>query len=130
MEVLGLSSEEIRKKISSLYNFLLVNPFPYEDTNRMKCDFESDFELLEEESLNADFNDYCALIIGTTSYILNGNVAKIPEKQIKVLNEGFFQRFPQFSFVEAKLENYPDFQNEYINHEELRKLILDYLQSK
>jgi len=129
MEVLGLSSEEIRKKISSLYNFQLVNPFPYEDTSRMKIDFESDFEVLEEESLNADFNDYCALINGTTSYILNGNVANIPERQIKLLNESFFQRFPQFSFIEAKLENYPDFQNEYINHEELRKLILDYLQS-
>lgn len=124
-----MSSEEIREKISSLYNFQLANPFPYEDTSRMKIDFESDFELSESESLHANFNDYCTLIVGTTSYILNGNVANIPEKQIEFLNEGFFQRFPQYSFIEAKLENYPEFKNEYINHEELRMLILDYLQS-
>ncbi|CAM5795909.1 YxiJ family protein [Brevibacillus borstelensis] len=124
-----MKSEEMLEKISRLYNFQLVNPFPYEDTNRIKIDFESEFELLEEENLNADFNDYCTLIVGTTSYILKGNVANIPKKQIEFLNEDFFQRFPQYSFIKAKLENYPDFQNEYIIHEELRKIIFDYLQS-
>nr|WP_162616133.1 YxiJ family protein [Paenibacillus lutimineralis] len=88
-----MSSEEIREKISSLYNFQLANPFPYEDTSRMKIDVESDFELSEGESLNANFNDYCTLIVGTTSYILNGNVANIPEKQIEFLNEGFSKGF-------------------------------------
>ena len=122
-----MSSEEIRKEIASLYNFQLVNPFPYEDTDKIKSDFE---RLLKDESLNADFNDYCTLIAGTTSYIFNDHVANIPRKQTEFLNEGFFQRFPQYSFIETKLESYPDFLTEYNNHEKLRKLILDFLQRK
>ncbi|CCF14319.1 putative uncharacterized protein [Brevibacillus laterosporus GI-9] len=124
-----MNKEEILAKISYLYKFQLVNPFPYEDTRRIKIDFERDFVLLQDESLNADFNDYCTVIVGSTSYILKGNVANIPKKQVELLNEGFFQRFPQYSFIETSLKNYPDFQNEYNNHEQLRKLILDYLHS-
>ncbi|WP_373316213.1 YxiJ family protein [Paenibacillus cookii] len=43
-----------------------MNPFPYEEASQIKVDFEWDFLLLEDESLNADFNDYCTVIVGTT----------------------------------------------------------------
>ncbi|MBM7110326.1 YxiJ family protein [Brevibacillus laterosporus] len=122
-----MNKGEILGKISYLYNYQLVNPFPYEETSKIKIDFERDFVLLEDESLNADFNDFCTLMGGTTSYILKGNVDKIPKRQIELLNKGFFERFPQYQFFESSLEKYPDFQNEYNIHEQLRKLILDYL---
>ena len=122
-----MNKEEIQAKISYLYNSQLANPFPYEDTKRIKSDFERDFILLKDESLNADFNDYCTLIVGTTSYFIKGNVTNIPKKQVELLKENFFQRFPKYSFIEASLRNYPDFKAEYNIHEELRKLILDYL---
>ncbi|MCM3341865.1 YxiJ-like family protein [Paenibacillus sp. MER TA 81-3] len=124
-----MNKEELLTKISNLYKFQLVNPFPYEDTSRIKVDFQTDFELLEDESLNADFNDYCTVIVGTISYILKGNVAKIPKKQIDLLCKSFFERFPQYCFIEASLVSYPDFQNEYNNHEQTRKLILEFLHS-
>lgn len=96
---------------------------------KIKVDFEKDFVMLEDESLNADFNDYCTAIVGTTSYILKGNVNKIPNRQIELLNKGFFERFPQYNFIESSLKKYPDFESEYNNHEKLRKLIHEYLNS-
>lgn len=122
-----MNKEYILTKISYLYNFQLVNPFPYEDTKKIKRDFERDFISLVDESLNADFNDYCTVIVGTTSYILKGKVTEIPKKQVELLNKDFFQRFPNYSFIKTSLKNYPDFQAEYNNHEQLRILILDYL---
>lgn len=119
--------EEILSKISSMHKLVMVNPFPYEGTSKIKFDFEKDFVLLKDENLNADFNEYCTVIVGTTSYILKGNVDKIPKRQIRLLDKGFFERFPQYNFFESSLDKYPDFQNEYNNHEKLRKLILGYL---
>ncbi|MBP1988686.1 YxiJ family protein [Paenibacillus eucommiae] len=118
-----MNKEEILANISYLYNFQLVNPFPYEDTEKIKRKFAS----LEVESLNADFNDYCAVIAGTTSYILKGKVTEIPNKQVELLNEDFFQRFPNYSLIETSLKKYPDFQAEYNNFEQLRHLIQKYL---
>ncbi|AKG37647.1 hypothetical protein VK70_07345 [Paenibacillus durus ATCC 35681] len=112
-----------------MQKFIMVNPCPYEGTSKIKIDFEKDFAMLEDESLNADFNDYCTVIVGTTSYLLKGNVEKIPNRQIELLNRGFFERFPQYNFFESSLEKYPDFQNEYNNHEKLRKLVLNFLHS-
>jgi len=60
----------------------MANPFPYEGTRKIKVDFERDFLLLEDENLNADFNDYCTVIVGTTSYILGGIFDKIPEGKL------------------------------------------------
>lgn len=114
---------------AKIHKFIMVNPFPYEETSQIKVDFERDFLLLENESLNADFNDYCTVIVGTTSYILKGDVDKIPNRQIELLKKGFFERFPQYNFIESSLNKYPDFQKEYNNHEKLRKLIRDFLNS-
>lgn len=122
-----MNKEEVLSKISDMKKFIMVNPFPYEGTSKIKIDFEKDFAMLEDESLNADFNDYCTVIVGTTSYVLKGNVDKIPNRQIELLSRGFFERFPQYNFFEASLERYPDFQNEYNNHEKLRKLVLSFL---
>ncbi|WP_025693817.1 YxiJ family protein [Paenibacillus durus] len=124
-----MNKEEILSKISNMQKFIMVNPCPYEGTSKIKIDFEKDFAMLEDESLNADFNDYCTVIVGTTSYLLKGNVEKIPNRQIELLNRGFFERFPQYNFFESSLEKYPDFQNEYNNHEKLRKLVLNFLHS-
>lgn len=120
--------EEVLLKILDMHKFM-NNPFPYESTSKIKLDFERDFRLLEDESLNADFNDHCTVIVGTMSYILNGNIDKIPSRQSELLKKGFFERFPQYNFFESELINYPAFQIEYKNHEKLRKLILDYLNS-
>lgn len=121
-----MNKEEILSQISDMKKFR-ENPFPYEGTSKIKIDFERDFGLLEDESLNADFNDYCTVIVGTMSYILKGNINKIPIRQIDLLKKGFFERFPKYNFFESKLPKYPDFENEYNNHEKIRKLILDYL---
>ncbi|XGA12897.1 DNRLRE domain-containing protein [Paenibacillus thiaminolyticus] len=42
----------------------------------VKSDFEMDFISLEDGSLNADFIDYCTVIVGTTSYILKGKTCR------------------------------------------------------
>lgn len=122
-----MDKEKVLSLISEENNLIMANPFPYEGTRKIKVDFERDFLLLKDENLNADFNDYCTVIVGTTSYIFAGNFDKIPEWQIKLLNKGFFERFPMYNFFESSLDKYPDFQNEYNNHEKLRKLILNYL---
>ncbi|TCP52765.1 YxiJ-like protein [Tumebacillus sp. BK434] len=116
--------KEVLSIISDMHKFIMVNPFPYEGTSKIKVDFERDFALLEDESLNADFNEYCAVIVGTTSYLLKGNGDKIPNRQIELLSKGFFERFPQYHFIESNLEKYPDFQNENNNHERLRRVII------
>lgn len=122
-----MNKEEVLSLISDKQKIIMVNPFPYEGTSKIKVDFKRDFVLLEDESLNADFNDYCTVIAGTTSYILKGNSDKIPRRQIELMNKGFFERFPKYNFFESSLDNYPEFQNEYNNYEELRKLILKHL---
>ncbi|GAA0136301.1 hypothetical protein YSY43_31420 [Paenibacillus sp. YSY-4.3] len=122
-----MDKEEVLSLISEKHKSIMVNPFPYEGTSKIKVDFERDFVLLEDESLNADFNDYCTVIAGTTSYILNGHSDKIPKRQIELMNNGFFELFPKYNFFESSLDKYPEFQNEYNNHEKLRKLILNYL---
>lgn len=123
-----MTREESLSHISDMKKFM-ENPFPYEGTSKIKHDFAGDFGLLEDESLNADFNDYCTAIAGTMSYILKGNVNKIPDRQKELLKKDFFEMFPQYNFFGSKLAAYPDFQNEYSNHEKLRKLVLGYLSS-
>lgn len=115
-----MNLETILSKISDLHKSVIVNPFPYEGISKMKVDFERDFALLEDESLNADFNEYCTVVVGTTNYILKGSIDEIPKRQIELLKKGFFERFPQYHFIESNLEKYPDFKNEYNNHERLR----------
>lgn len=122
-----MSKEEYLSKISNLYNYEFVDAFPYGDTERIKNDFVREFNLLKDESLNADFNDYCTLIIGTTSYILKGNADNIPKQQNKLLKRSFFERFSQYAFIEVSLSRYPSFKKKYVHHEQLRKLVLDYL---
>jgi hypothetical protein len=66
-------------------------------------------------------------IAGTLSYVFNGNISKIPERQIKDLEMSFFQQFEQYKFFEAKIDNYKDFFQEYKNFEKTRQLLLQLL---
>lgn len=125
-----VNREEILVKISDLYHSQFVQPFPYVDTDQIKADFDREFASLEDEGLNSDFNDYCTSIIGASGYVIKDEAANIPKRQIDLLREGFFQRFPQYSIIATSLKNYPNFHIEYQNHERLRKLLLDYLFSE
>ncbi|MBO2944336.1 hypothetical protein JJQ72_10190 [Paenibacillus sp. F411] len=107
------------------YHDELCTAFPYEDIYKMKKDFEYDFASLEDECFNADFSEYCALMVGTISYILIDDAVSIPAKQIKLLDKDFFQMFPQYSFIQSSIINYPEFHNKYVLHEKVRKLLVD-----
>lgn len=115
-------------KLSELYKTHLSNPFPYEDTNKIKAEFKGNFAQIDE-NLNADFSDYCSVIEGTITYILNANVEGIPERQVELIHKSFFERFEQYSFIEERLSYYPNLCNEYNVHEKARRLILDFLSS-
>lgn len=107
----------------------LIEPFPYKDTKQMQIDFEEEFSKLPDEinDFSGDFNTYCMNIAGTLSYILNGKTTDIPPKQIELLNFSFFEWFKQYGFVEVNLSRYEEFHREYMNFEEARKLLLEYL---
>ncbi|GGH61412.1 hypothetical protein GCM10008014_36830 [Paenibacillus silvae] len=107
----------------------MSNPFPYEDIAKMREDFKEDFSRTDD-SFSADFNDYCSVIAGTITYIINNNAGGIPERQVDLLRKGFFERFQHYSFLEEKLLQYPHLFNEYITHEKVRKLILDFLSNQ
>ncbi|RJE91287.1 hypothetical protein D3P07_04330 [Paenibacillus sp. 1011MAR3C5] len=95
----------------------------------MREDFKEDFSQTDD-SFSADFNDYCSVIAGTITYIINNNVGGIPERQVVLLHKGFFERFEHYSFLEEKLIHYSLLFNEYLSHEKTRKLILDFLKNQ
>lgn len=84
-----MNQEEILAKISDLYHSKFDHPFPYEDTNQIKADFEGEITILEDEGLNADFNDYCTVIIGAAIYFKRQDY-KHPEKANRFLACGLF----------------------------------------
>lgn len=104
-------------------NEKLYSPFPYRDTGQI----QEDFDISEEDCLNGDLNSYWMNIVGSLSYVLRGNLKKIPNGQIDRLHLSFYDIFPQYRFLEEKMAAYPIFYQEYKNHEKARKLLLDYL---
>ena len=118
----------ILKQLAEIKNDL-DKPFPYRDTNKIQDDFQTEFLNLtdEEDSLVGDFNTHCMNIAGTLSYVLAGKTKKIPQGQIEMLQNSFFDFFKQYMFFEDKIETYNDFFQEYKNFEQTRKLLLHLL---
>lgn len=114
--------------ISTLNEFKnkLYGPFPYRDCARIQEDFRREFLRLsdEENCLNADYNTYCANITGTLSYVLKGKTAEITEGQIDIIHLSFFDCFLQYKFFESHITNYKEFNEQYLYHEEARKLLI------
>ena len=103
----------------------LEKPFPYADTYSILEDFNKEFT--KNDILTADLNTYWMNISGSLSYVLKGIPNKIPQGQIDWLQLSFFDLFQQYRFFEDKITNYPSFYEEYMKHEKVRKLLLDYL---
>jgi N-acetyl-beta-hexosaminidase len=103
----------------------LEKPFPYRDTDKIQENFNK--ELSENNVLTADLNSYWMNIAGSLSYILRGASDKIPQGQIEWLHLSFFDIFQQYRLFEDKIADYPSFYEKYINNENARKLLLDYL---
>ena len=106
----------------------LEKPFPHEDIRKMLINFTSEFSELEDENhIFGDFNTYCMTIAGTLSYVLAGEINRIPQQQIDLLQKSFFDFFKQYRFLEPHIEAYSDFNQEYKNFERARKLLLIFL---
>ena len=105
----------------------LHEPSPYEDIRKMQNDYKEQFSNLKEwEIFNADFSQFCSLIEGTLSYVIQDNISDIPKKQIEYLKFGFFEFFKMYAFCEDIICNYENLYKEYSYHEQARKLLLDY----
>ena len=103
----------------------LYEPFPYNDTKQIQADFMNDFSV--DDTVTADLNTYWMNIVGSLSYVLKGKAERIPQGQIEWLHLSFFEVFPQYQFVAEKISGYPEFYQEYVNHEKTRKLLVEYL---
>ena len=112
--------EELKTLKESLYN-----PFPYRDTDKIQEEFNK--ELSEEDCLTGDLNTYWMNIAGCLSYVLKGNSKSIPQGQKEWLHLSFIEIFHQYRFLEGKMADYPTFYEVYMNNEQARKLLLDYL---
>ncbi|MGE6261020.1 YxiJ family protein [Heyndrickxia sporothermodurans] len=107
----------------------MSEPFPYEDSRKLRNDFSKSFsELSEELSFNADFNMFSMNIDGCIDYIVSGKI--IPNNQLKILSQSFFEFFPEYLFLKEHLCNYPDLYKELKNFEYARNLIIEYVKSK
>ena len=112
-----------------IINEKLYDPFPYDDVRKMHKDCKEQFSKLKEwEIFNADLSQFCFLIEGTLSHVIQDNVSDLPEKQIEYLKFGFFELFPMYSFCVEKLPNYANLYKEYLLYEQARNLLLDYLE--
>ncbi|WP_139488268.1 YxiJ family protein [Brevibacillus dissolubilis] len=98
-------------------------PFPYPDIHQMQKEFESHFSMLGG-IITADFHDYCTTIAGTITYVRSGHQEDIQETQLALLPHTFFERFPEYAFLEEHLDRYPMFQSEYNLFEQARKLLV------
>ncbi|MEH6939442.1 YxiJ family protein, partial [Bacillus sp. JJ664] len=77
--------------------------------------------------LSADLSTYWMTINASLNYIIKGKTKDIYQKNlIDLLNVSFFDYFDQYKFLEAEIENYPNFYSEYIIHEQTRIYILHY----
>ncbi|MGE1115161.1 YxiJ family protein [Priestia megaterium] len=112
--------DELEKLNDDLYH-----PFPHKGICKIQDKFSG--KLHEDDLLTADFNSYWMNIAGSLSYILKGKMKKIPQNQIDELKLTFFEVFPQYSFLEKEISNYPDLYEEYKIYEKVRELMLSYL---
>ncbi|MCY8571313.1 YxiJ family protein [Bacillus haynesii] len=118
--------KDLMSKLEILYNTELSNGFPYEDIEQIEKDFE---DIIKEESwLVADFNEFCMLIAGSSTYVLANK--KIPKYQRQFLYKDFFSLYPKYSLLKESLGNYPDFHKELISFEKTRELLLDIIKNK
>lgn len=111
------------KELALLYKSL-HRSFPYRDSARLKEDFAEAFAHLKEESFNADFNEYCALIAGTISYVMHNSIPEIPVRQLKLLQKSFFERYPAYAFIQPRLSDYPTISADLEDHERARGMLL------
>ena len=114
-------------KLENLYNTELMNEFPNEDIEQIEIDFE-DSGISEEDWLDADFNEFCMLIAGSSSYVLSNK--KIPNNQMQFLYNDFFSLYPKHSFLKDSVSNYPYFYKELVSFEKARELLLVIIQNK
>ena len=112
--------DELEKLNDDLYH-----PFPHKGICKIQDKFSE--KLHEDDLLTADFNSYWMNIAGSLSYMLKGKTKKIPQNQIDELKLTFFEVFPQYSFLEKEISNYPDLYEEYKIYEKVRELMLSYL---
>ncbi|WP_043930668.1 YxiJ family protein [Bacillus sp. EB01] len=117
--------ETILNQLAEIKNEL-GNPFPYSDIYKILEDFEKEFLALsdDEDFLIGDFNSYLMNIAGTLSYVLGGKINKIPQGQIEMLRESFFDFYNQYKFLENKIEDYNEFFQEYKIFDQARKLLI------
>lgn len=123
-----MNQDVLKARIVEMYMTLRETPFPYNNITAIQVDFSETFMALKNALISADFNNYCMLIVGTASYIVNERSEHIPTRQLELLEKDFFQRFPQYIFLESRLTSYPEFHKEYYEHETLRRLIKEYIQ--
>ncbi|MNC14686.1 Immunity protein WapI [compost metagenome] len=117
---------EIVQELAQMYKTQLCRSFPYLDSKWLNEDFAEEFAVLEDDCFNADLSEYCALIAGTISYIVNDHTDRIPDRQLMLLKKSFFERFPQYSFIKTSLSSYPSISIDLENHERARRLLLSY----
>ncbi len=120
---------EIVQELAQMYKTQLSRSFPYWDSMRLNEDHAEALAQLDGEYFSADFSEYCAVIAGTVSYVVNDHTAGISGRQLKLLNKSFFERFPQYSFIEQSLNTYPSILMDLENHERARGLLLSFLQN-
>jgi len=113
-------------ELVNLYNTELMNEFSNEDIEQIEKDFED--SISAEDWLDADFNEFCMLIAGSSSYVLGNK--KIPNNQLQFLYNDFFSLYPKHSFLKNSVRNYPHFYKELVNFEKARELLLVIIQIK
>lgn len=111
---------DLLSKLEILYHAELSNGFPYEDIELIEKDFVGIID--EENWLAADFNEFCMLIAGSSTYVLANK--KIPKYQRQILHKEFFSLYPNYYFLKDSLANYPNFHRELISFEKTRELLL------
>ncbi|WP_203361961.1 YxiJ family protein [Bacillus sp. REN10] len=96
--------------------------FPYEDLELIQKKYEEKIGCPQgENKLIEDFNDFLMVVAGSADYILSGK--KIPKYQKTLLGKGFFERYPNYAFLEKVLDKYPDFSEELKRHELAREIL-------
>ncbi|WP_054941446.1 YxiJ family protein [Paenibacillus ihuae] len=120
---------EIVQELAQMYKTQLNRSFPYLDSKRLKEDYAESFAQLDGECFSSDFSEYCAVIAGTVSYVVNDHTAGIPGRQLELLKKSFFERFPQYCFIKTSLSCYPSISIDLENHERARGLLLSFLQN-
>lgn len=123
-----MNLDVLKARIMEMYMMLRETPFPYNNVRAIQVDFSEQFIALENALISADFNNYCMLIVGTASYIVNERSEHIPVRQLELLEKDFFECFPEYIFLESRLASYLEFHKKYYEHETLRKLIKEYIQ--